>query len=289
MLNIQKLSGTGPIQNTVNKLIDAVQSIYPQSGPGVLTDVTTRGVTRKATLATGQSNAVEELVFLREFDDYLQCSNARTGSTEVYVYKPRSLRSHTWSTGFDYVSEPTHNPKNFVRALIRANTYSRWRLKFSMPTYWAFIGAGKIQQLRSNDADDADLTINYTYVREQIYPPYTVQGSDTRGNNTNDICYVYALPLQSYSVGATAGETADDATVAPTGTPINFIDANNDSRSWQPVTVTNRMDLGIKGTSGGVYYARFVGAEDTQRNDQTFGNTAPKFSLYGFLTAADIA
>ncbi len=89
-----RVSGSSPEANWLNQLLEYVTSLQPLPSPGVLTDHTIRGVSRRIRESGGsgstQSNTKQfVLKFVRA--DYIECLPYTTGETVPSSFDPASL------------------------------------------------------------------------------------------------------------------------------------------------------------------------------------------------------
>lgn len=239
----------GKLGNEFRKLWAAIQALQPIPTPGVRVQQTTRGVALeiKQPAAPG---AVEEMTFVREFDDFLQCTDS--GGATVYVWKPKTLRASQWNPGWDFTSNwgaeigggKDNSPNGFVRPLRYIAPNLRYRFKVNRENQYASNTLG-IVQFKTNDTNGVPFRIAYQYVRELIWPPYHAGSDYLPGGDLNTI---YALKLKPDSLRVTTEERDTDFNVTPgqvvpwvpgpnilvpAGLPITHVDLNNDARAWQ--------------------------------------------------------
>ena len=296
--NLKKLSGSGQIQDAINRLVDAVRSQKPQSSPGMLTNWTTRGVTRTPVGEMPVSNSVQELQVAEVYDDFLACESEadRDPSSPIgsrtYVLKPPTLSCSYWKPGWNFGNKPDFTVGAHPRALVYADASSRWRIKFDSEqsfnnrTSFAYeSGRDYMRQHNLASYDDATV-VDYTYIREIIYPVYSRPYSDANGNSSTDVSKVFAIPIGGSAV-TTQQLNSFGEIIVPAGIPINLIDLNIDARSWQPLHIMLRAMISIHGNVGPINTRflpdRFIDVADTQRDDQLFG-AAPTFVSSFYMT-----
>lgn len=291
--NLKKLTGPGPVVEAFNRLVDAVQSLSPISSPGVLTNRTTRGVSRVANaVGGGSATGIEEFTFVKEYDDFISCED-ETGGT-VYVAKPRTLQSSLWNPGFvagtgvpgpQLLSSQTggNDFYTYGRALRYLNCNARWRIKFTDTT-----GLFTIERMRTNDTDNSGKgAILYEVVREQIYPSYCTGVSVTSGasGNTDDLSVIFAAKLRRSTMVTTEQLDSLGDVEVEAGIQITYIDLNVDCRTWQPLHVMHHNHLFEIQGNPTTNYSRSVPYVDNQGADQTDVNANPVIfntSINGF-------
>jgi len=224
----------------LKKVWEALESLAPQSGPGVLTNHTTRGVTRQAGAGRGGAGKMEEAIVTAVHDDVLECG-ARL------VAKPWQLRCSLWAGARSWMpGMPFRFRDAFAHPLLNAGEQFDFQY---------VVADGAFLRTRVYDRPQTVPnigTMQYTKEPQAIWPPYVREEASPPAIVGEAILIAKlpgALTLSEDIIDPFTGVTTFAA-----GTAVNWIDLNVDARRWLSLPAA-------------IYFERTFDKPDSPRGD----------------------